>query len=100
MKLLPDAQRGALAFSLCRTQWAYAPNGAPTGLRYDGVTSVLRLRGAEFGVTRSDISQVFADLQAMEAAFVHGVRERMNAEAAARDKPMTTTTGGARHGRA
>mgnify|MGYP002414095624 CR=1 FL=1 len=81
MKLLPDAQRGALAFALCRTQWQHAPSGRPTGLRYEGCMTVLRMQRERHGIARADLGDWFSDLQVMEAAFVQGVSEVMKAEA-------------------
>lgn len=79
MKLLPDAMAGAAAFALCRTQWAYAPSGRPTGLRYEGCMTALTLHCERLGIDAADLPQVFADLQAMETAFVRGVGEVMAA---------------------
>lgn len=82
MKLLPDAQRGALAYALCRTQWRYAPSGTPTGLDYPACMAVLRLQREACGIARADLPEWFADLQVMEGAFVQAVGERMDAAAA------------------
>lgn len=84
MKILPDALPGALAFAACRTQWAYAPSGRPTGLRYDGCMTALRLHCTRHGIPRSELPQLFADMQTMEGAFVRAVADVMDAEAEAR----------------
>lgn len=84
VRLLPDAQRGALAFSLCRTQWMHAPNGRPTGLRAHDCMAVLRANRKRFNVPVADLDDWFADLQAMEHAYVQAVRDVMAAEDEAR----------------
>jgi hypothetical protein len=85
VKLLPDALPGAMAFAACRTQWAYAPSGRPTGLRYDACMTALRVHCTRHGIARSELPQLFADMQVMEGAFVRAVADVIDAEGASRE---------------
>lgn len=67
---MPDALPGALAFTLCQTQWQYAPSGVPTGLRYTDCLTLLEARRAEFGGADLAMSDAMAGLQAAEQAWV------------------------------
>lgn len=76
-RLLPAAHAAAAAFMLCRTQWQHAPSGRPTGLRYADVLEVLRMHRRELGLKKSELPQLFAELQIIEQAFVTAVTEVM-----------------------
>lgn len=59
----------------CRTQFQYAPNGLPTGLRYGDCLPVLRQRAKAWRVPRDRWDEMFEGLQLIEQAFVSAMRE-------------------------
>lgn len=59
-----------MAYLACRTQWAYAASGLPTGLRYADCLALLRTQRAELGIARDDMPDVIVGLQVIERAFV------------------------------
>lgn len=77
---MPDAWPAVRAYLACRTQWAYAPSGLPTGLRYADCTALLRARWDELGIARAGWPALLADLQVIERAIVDAVAERHEQE--------------------
>jgi hypothetical protein len=75
--LLPETLPAAALFMQVRTQWQHAPSGRPTGLRYADVMAAMPLLRRELGLKKSDQPQLFADLRAIEQAFVAATAEVM-----------------------
>lgn len=72
--LWPDCENTFWLWLSIQTQWLIGPNG-PTGLNYTSVITYLR----ELGLARKERQQYLAELQMMERAALHELREmRMN----------------------
>jgi hypothetical protein len=63
------------AYLACRTQWNYAPSGAPTGLRYADCMALLRAQRAALGISKDDMQDAIDGLQVIERAFVQARAE-------------------------
>lgn len=80
--MLPEARAAVDAYLLCSTQWAVAPMGGRTGLRYGDCIGTLTLYREQLGV--DDVTAVFAHVQTIEHALLTAWAEQREAEQQAR----------------
>ncbi len=83
MQLLPENQKVAEIFMLCRTQWRVAPLGGLLGLDMTGVKSTLELAGVP--LSREDLDKLLL----MEGQFMDGLREVRDKNAKFKNGPNT-----------